>query len=60
MEWVFENWPSVISAATSIVGGFALIATLTPNKSDDKIVEALLKLINFLGANVGNAKNRGP
>ena len=43
---------------TSVVGSFALIATITPNKVDDEIVNVLLKIINFLGANVGKATNK--
>ena len=42
---------------TSAVGTFALIAAVTSNKTDDKIVNFLLKAINFLGANFGKAKN---
>lgn len=48
------EWFQVIVA---IVGVFALIATRTPNKSDDKIVQFILDLVNFLGANIGKAKN---
>jgi len=44
--------------ATSIVGTFALIATLTPNKADDKIAQWLLNTVNLLGANIGKAKNQ--
>ena len=42
---------------TSVVGSFALIAALTPNKVDDKILQLIMDLINFLGANLGKAKN---
>ena len=41
----------------SIVGGFAVLASLTPNKSDDRIVQIILDIVNFLGANIGKAKN---
>ena len=44
--------------ATSIIGTFALIAMATPNKSDDKIVQFLEDIINFLGGNLGKAKNK--
>jgi len=44
--------------AVSVIGSFALIATLTPNKTDDKIVQLLLDVVNFLGANVGKAANK--
>ena len=43
--------------AVSVVGSFALIATMTPNKTDDKIIQWILDIINFLGANFGKAKN---
>jgi len=42
----------------SLVGSFALIATLTPNKTDDKIIGWLLTVINFLGGNFGKAANK--
>ena len=41
----------------SIVGTFSLIAAITPNKSDDKIVQFLEDVVNFLGGNFGKAKN---
>lgn len=43
--------------AVSVVGSFALIATQTPNKTDDKIIQSILDVINFLGGNFGKAKN---
>ena len=43
--------------ALQVVGVFAVIATLTANKTDDRIAQFLLDLINFLGANIGKAKN---
>jgi hypothetical protein len=48
-----------LAVATSVVGTFALIATITPTKSDDAIVAALEKVIHFLGANFGKAANKG-
>ena len=46
-----------LPALATIVGGFAILATLTPNKADDKIIQQILDVINFLGANFGNSKN---
>ena len=43
--------------ALTVVGAFAAIATVTPNKADDRIAQVLLDIINFLGANLGKAKN---
>lgn len=53
VEFVSTYWPVI----TSFIGSFALLSTLTPNKSDDKIVEALLKLVNFFAGNFGKSKN---
>jgi len=43
--------------ALSVVGTFALIASRTPNTVDDKISQFFMDVINFLGANLGAAKN---
>lgn len=51
------NYVGIISAAASIVGGFAVIASMTPNKSDDRIVQIILDVVNFFGANFGKASN---
>lgn len=40
-----------------IVGAFSMIAAMTANQTDDKIVDYILKAINFLGFNFGTAKN---
>ena len=54
---IIANLPSYLEIVTQVVGVFALVATLTPNTSDNAIVDFLLKLINFGGANVGSSKN---
>lgn len=46
-----------IPIALQVIGGFAAVATLTPNKVDDKILQFLLDIVNFLGGNLGKAKN---
>ena len=48
---------NAIEGLLGIVGGFAILATLTANQTDDKIVNSVLTIINFLGGNVGKAKN---
>ena len=57
LGWFAVNGGTVLSAVLQIVGAFALIATLTPNKVDNKIAQVLMDLINFIGANVNKAKN---
>jgi hypothetical protein len=53
-SWVAAN----VETLLQIIGGFAIIATQTPNKSDDKIWDVVYKLVNFAGGNAGKAANR--
>ena len=57
MEWITSNWGNLYSIITQVVGVAALVATLTPNQSDNKAVDFVLNIINMLGANVGKSKN---
>ena len=59
VSYVMENYMQMLTAVGGIVGGFAVIASMTPNKSDDRIVQIILDMVNFIGANFGKAKNGG-
>ena len=58
VAYVMSHWMEVFAVVTSFVGSFALLATMTPNKSDDKVMQMVLDMINFLGGNFGNAANK--
>jgi hypothetical protein len=49
-----QKWLPVIF---QVIGAFSMIAAMTANETDDKVVNAILKVINLLGMNVGTAKN---
>ena len=51
--WVTSN----IGTLLEVIGALAAIATLTPNKSDDKILQWLLDAVNFGAMNIGKSKN---
>lgn len=57
-EWAEKAvvWLQII---TSVIGTFSVIAAVTPTKRDDRVVGKLMKIVDFLGANFGAAKNRG-
>jgi len=58
MDWLtVENVENILQIATQVIGVAALLASFTPNTSDNAIVDAILKVINFFGANFGKAKN---
>jgi len=57
INFIVNNWEALFGAVTSIVGAFAVLATITPNSADNAIMDKVLGLVNFLGANLGKSKN---
>ena len=59
INWVTGlDWQMVINVALQAVGLAALISSQTPNKSDDKVISAILTGLNFLGANFAKSENK--
>lgn len=58
MDKVIEFYVQYGEAILAFVGAFAVLATATPNKTDNKIVDTVLKLVNLFGANFGKAANK--
>ena len=54
IEFAAKWWPTV----TAVVTLAAAIAAVTPSKSDDRLVQLVLDIINKLGLNIGKAKNK--
>ena len=52
-----SNPEQILMVIAAVLGVAAQIAQFTPNQSDDKIVNKLLGLVNFLGGNNLKAKN---
>ena len=52
---VITKWAPL---ACEIIAICAAIAALTPSKSDDRIIQFILDIINKLGLNVGKATNK--
>ena len=51
------NLSGILEIVVQLVGVASLIATMTPNESDNKAVDFVLNIVNMLGANVGKASN---
>ena len=49
-----QKWLPVLF---QVIGAFSMIAALTANETDDKIVNWILKIINMAGFNFGTARN---
>ena len=57
MDFVIENGSSLVEIALQIAGAFAIIASMTPNENDNKIADYILRFVNLVGFNGGNARN---
>jgi hypothetical protein len=57
LELLFTNLPVWISMALTLVGAVSAITAATPTKSDDEIVNAVLRVLNILSLNIGKNKN---
>lgn len=57
IEWITANGTNLVELIMQIVGTFAIVATMTPNTADNKIASVLLEAVNFLGGNLGKARN---
>ena len=58
VTYFLDNAAVIIQALTAIVTAASLISALTPSPKDDGVVKFLLKAVNLLAVNVGNAKNK--
>jgi len=58
VTWITANFDSLVETVLHIVGAASIIASLTPNESDNAIVNAVYGLINLFGFNVGKAINK--
>jgi hypothetical protein len=48
----------ILLAGLSIVGGSAVLATQTKNNSTNKTSDRILRAINVVGMNIGQAENK--
>lgn len=48
---------TIYDIATSVVGTAAVIAAVTPTPKDDAVLAIVRKLLDFIGFNIGFAKN---
>lgn len=55
---ILEAAPAWLVAITGVVTAATAITALTPSKSDDKIINGILKVLNMLAGNIGKNVNK--
>ena len=58
MNWVISHGLEIITAVSFVISAAAIIAAWTPTPRDDAAIAWVRKIIDFLGQNYGNAKNK--
>ena len=47
--WVTANLGTLITGVLAILGGFSILAKLTPTQADDAIIQKIIDVIQKLG-----------
>lgn len=57
MDFIIENLGDILAVASSVIAIAAIIAKYTPNTWDNKVVQFLRNLIDWLAQNSKHAEN---
>ena len=58
IQYITENAEQLLQLAASVIAVASLVATMTPNESDNKWVQRISGVISWLALNVGKAKSK--
>lgn len=54
----FDQLPAWVNAIAGVVTAATAITILTPTKSDDKVINVILAVLNTLAGNIGKNRNK--
>ena len=49
LGFIAAHGAEIVTAVLAILGGFSVLAKLTPTQADDKVIGAILKVIHTFG-----------
>ena len=58
IQYIIENSEQLLQIAASVIAVASLIATMTPNESDNIWVARVSRVVSWLALNVGRAKSK--
>ncbi len=58
IQYLNENSEQILQIAASVIAVASLIATMTPNESDNIWVNRINRVVSWLALNVGRAKSK--
>lgn len=57
LDAFFDGFPVWLSALTALVTAATAVTALTSTKKDDKVLNYIMKVLNFLAGNFGKNRN---
>jgi hypothetical protein len=51
INFAVANYGTIIAGLLAVVGGFSIIAKLTPTPKDDEVLAKVVKVLDFLAMN---------
>lgn len=57
MDWIVNNFGSIVTVATAIVTGASAICAITPTPTDDAVIKKIYNILELLAINIGKAKD---
>jgi len=58
IQYITENKEELLQIVASVIAVASLIATMTPNESDNIWVNRINRVVSWLALNVGRAKSK--
>lgn len=58
LEFIVTNIEGIFIVITSVIAAASAVAALTPNKTDDGIINKIRQVIDLLALNIGNAATK--
>jgi hypothetical protein len=58
IQYIVENKEELLQVTASVIAVAYIIATMTPNESDNIWVKRISSIISWLALNVGRAKSK--
>jgi choline-glycine betaine transporter len=58
IQYFNDNSEQILQILASVIALASLVATLTPNESDNKWVRRISTVVSWLALNVGRAKSK--
>ena len=58
MDFIINNWGTILAIIPMVIGLATVIAKITPNQTDDKVVGFLMRMVDLLAVHAEKTKTK--